>query len=367
MTHVIIGGGIGGLSAAYYLTKQTKSAIRLFEASSRVGGWICSVTNENGSLFEQGPRTLRITSKAGFNALNLAEEIGLSPYVKPITKNNTAASNKLLYANKKLHALPVNLSQIFRKLPPFEKSFASMILKMCTDELMLNYKPTQDESIYMFTGRKLGIEFADYAASALACGIFAGDAKELSVKAIARTFFEIEQEHGSIMLGLAKRLFEKNEASEIIPGDLCKKAYREWRLWSFEEGLETFPKAIYKHLQENNVEVSLNKPCRGIKFQNGQVVLTTDGGTEYAEHIFCALPSKDLAKIIGDEHHVLREELSNIPFVTVGVVNLEYEGDVVRNPSFGFLVPPNQKLPILGVTYDTCCFPKVSVWALSFL
>jgi len=48
--------------------------------------------------------------------------------------------------------------------------------------------------------------------------------------------------------------------------------------------------------------------------------------------------------------------LSAIPFVDVGVVNLEFKGNVLDSNGFGFLVPSNQSDPILGCIFDTCTF-----------
>lgn len=43
----------------------------------------------------------------------------------------------------------------------------------------------------------------------------------------------------------------------------------------------------------------------------------------------------------------------------VALVNLQYDGDdLLQRPGFGFLVPPSENLPILGVIYDSCCFPQ---------
>ena len=64
----IFGGGIGGLSSAYFISKAfPQSKITLFEAGKETGGWIKSrrveVVGQDGKrgnvLFEMGPRTLR--------------------------------------------------------------------------------------------------------------------------------------------------------------------------------------------------------------------------------------------------------------------------------------------------------------------
>ena len=75
---VVCGGGISGLSTAYYLSKLSKlnnksiGKIILIESSNRFGGWINTIKNEkNGVLHEIGPRSLRKGGGSGENTLEL--------------------------------------------------------------------------------------------------------------------------------------------------------------------------------------------------------------------------------------------------------------------------------------------------------
>ena len=71
----VLGGGITGLASAYFLSKDLPNAkITLYEASSRLGGWLHSRSVDIGSgnvIFEQGPRNLRPTIPNGLVTLNL--------------------------------------------------------------------------------------------------------------------------------------------------------------------------------------------------------------------------------------------------------------------------------------------------------
>lgn len=71
----VLGGGITGLASAYYLSRFLPDArITLFEASTRLGGWLHSkqVNVGNGKVvFEQGPRNLRPTNPNGLVTLDL--------------------------------------------------------------------------------------------------------------------------------------------------------------------------------------------------------------------------------------------------------------------------------------------------------
>lgn len=70
----VLGGGITGLTTAYYLAKflPATSTITLYEANDRIGGWIDTVkkTAPDGQpvYFENGPRMLRGLGGSGFRA-----------------------------------------------------------------------------------------------------------------------------------------------------------------------------------------------------------------------------------------------------------------------------------------------------------
>jgi oxygen-dependent protoporphyrinogen oxidase len=71
----VLGGGITGLSTAYYLSKELPTAnITLYEAGDRLGGWLHSkhVDTGNGKVvFEQGPRSIRPHTPSGLVTLEL--------------------------------------------------------------------------------------------------------------------------------------------------------------------------------------------------------------------------------------------------------------------------------------------------------
>lgn len=79
-THIaILGGGISGLSTAWYLSKAAPAtvSITLIEAANRTGGWLHSdrvqdPRHDDGSiLLERGPRSLRPQGISGLNTLEL--------------------------------------------------------------------------------------------------------------------------------------------------------------------------------------------------------------------------------------------------------------------------------------------------------
>lgn len=363
MSVTILGGGISGLSAAFYLSLiQRGLKLKLYESSARFGGWMqTDVNRKEGYIFEAGPRTLRPKGLAGNTTLELIELLDLKKNIIPIRSNHVAAKNRMIYAKNELCLLPSDIRGVLNTVPPFTKPLYKAGLKDWFGKK--SKTPLHDESIYDFAARRFGKEIADYAVSSMICGICAGDAKEISVKFLMKRLFEKEQKFGGVIKGL---LFDflvngDNRIKEpaFNPCDLMKKAKHErWSIYSLTGGLETLPKAIVKNLSENEaVSMNLNSNCERIKFEPGGSAQVTVNGIVYTtKHIVSALPSFNLGQLLEHQHPKLAKELKMIKTVDVAVINLHYNEDLLEYEGFGLLVPPIENLPILGIIFDSCCF-----------
>lgn len=357
----ILGGGLGGLSTGYYLLKNNinnNSNLKLFllEATNYCGGWIKTIRTKD-YLFEQGPRTIRPKGTTGLNTLNMIQDLGLSEHIAPIKPDHPAAKNRMIYVRNNLHILPSSLISVFQKNQPFSKPLIYALF----NDIKSPYKEMEDDSIYNFVERRFGKEIADYAISPMICGICAGDAKQISVKFLMKTLFEWEQNHGGVVKGLMKSMFNSKSAGDLVLSELAKRAQEEkWNVYTIKGGLETFPDTLHNYLVENNVTVKLNSQVEEIEFvDSSSVALKNNNGiTLTANHVYASIPAYSLAKLVEKQHPVLAESLYEIPFVTVAIVNLYF--DTTENlikPAFGFLVPPIENCPILGVVFDSCCIP----------
>lgn len=370
----IIGGGISGLSAAYYAVKNQKTAsIILLEASSRVGGWICSKRSPNGAIFEQGPRTIRSDGPSGKNTLNLIEDLQLTNKLVPFEMSHPASKNRLIYANGALHLLPTSLKGIFKTISLLDRP----LINALWTELGTPKVSKEDESMYSFFERRFGQDIADNLISPIICGICAGDSRKISVKFLFNNFFENEQKYGSVVKGVVakslKKIFSKSAtrnnsvqkdlitSTDNKSATLSKVAEQEhWALWGLEGGLEQLPQALANNLRKQGVKIEIENKCERLTFKSDRVELLVNGNIQECSRVISSLSAKDLAELLKEQHPELSEELKAIPTVTVGIVNLEYQGNVLPLQAFGFLVAPKENLPILGVIFDSCVFPQKS-------
>ncbi|KAK9754861.1 Flavin containing amine oxidoreductase [Popillia japonica] len=358
MSKIILGGGLSGLSAAYYgINKFPYEVITLVEKSDRVGGWLKSVRQDDGSIFEQSARTIRPSGEAGANTLQLLNELGLSHEIVPVLRNSPAALNRMIYVNGNLHILPNSLGSMFRKQKPFSKPLYRYFLN---DVVAAKKKIVDnDESLYSFVDRRFGTEIADYLISPMVCGICGGDAKEISVKFLMKSIFEKEQEYGSVTRGLIANFLNKKETAPREPTQLEQRANAEkWSVYSFKNGIETLPNALRKDILSKGVKIDLNQDIQEIEVHKKSILMKrTDGTVLVANHLISSIPALNLAPLLKKDHPYLSDILSTFETASMCVVNLKYNKKLLRQDGFGFLVAPKENLPLLGVIYDSCCFP----------
>ena len=94
----IIGGGISGLSSAWFL-QEAGFSVQLFEKNQRVGGCI-GTSDENGYLVESGPNsTLENSTAIG----ELIESVNLS---RQLREANSEAKRRYIIKHGELLPLP---------------------------------------------------------------------------------------------------------------------------------------------------------------------------------------------------------------------------------------------------------------------
>ncbi|XP_060113128.1 protoporphyrinogen oxidase [Heteronotia binoei] len=352
-TVAVLGGGVSGLAACYYLVRSPQAPkVILLEGSSRLGGWIHSTCTEEGAVFEHGPRGIRPAGAVGKNTLLMVSELGLEAEVLPVCGDHPASKNRYLYVGGSLHKLPSGIGGILRTVPPFSRPLIWSGLK----DLTAPRGSKTDESIHTFVERRFGQQLADIVIDCLCRGVFAGDCRTLSMRSCFPVLFQAEQTHRSVILGMALG------GGESIPVEspLIHRAQKErWSQWSLRRGMEVLPEALADFLKRRGVEIHQDASVKQLeKTAAGGWQIALEDGVVEADHVISALPAKALAASLPTWAEPLSQELRAIPAVSVGVVNLQYNGVELPVMGFGHLVPSFEDSSLLGIVYDSVAFPE---------
>jgi len=325
MKIAVIGGGISGLAAGYFLKNRFRDAAEttLYEQSDRVGGWIRSV-DEKGFLFEKGPRSLRTTG-SGAATLELVRDLGLQ---NDVLLGEKSAHARYLFHNGKLKKLPGSLRDcvtspwIWKALPPLFK------------EWKIPPSAVEDETIDAFFRRRFNPFIADTLIDPLVNGIYAGDPKKLSLSSCFPLLKEMERESGSVLKALLRK--KKKEAEDPFLQRMQRSG-----LFTFKRGIETLVQALEKQLEDN---IRKNAPIESLEHLE-------------ADAVVFALPAFRLASLFPSDPELVGL-LQSIRYTDLSVVNIGYEQAVLPVRGFGHLVPSKEPSDILGVVWDSSAFPS---------
>ena len=320
---VILGAGISGLSAGWFLKTRFKGDIELtlLEKDSRAGGWIQTINKEE-FLFELGPHSCRM-NQAFPQFEELLDDLELN---NQIILPASSSRKRYLYIDRKLNLIPSNpLGLLF-------SPFGMIVLKGLWKDLWEKQGKSSDESIHAFFTRRLGSSIADRFVDSLVNGIYAGDPKQLSIRSCFPAIYELEQRHGGLLRGL-----------------IARKNSKKGGFFSFKGGMEVLPQALARRLESH---LRLSTAAKRLIAHSDGVEIELENGTKLAaDHVISTLPSYAL-------NTLLKKEMIEIPFNTVHVVCLGYSTSVLEKQGFGYLIPSMEKEEILGVIWDSSVFPQ---------
>ncbi|CEG40751.1 protoporphyrinogen oxidase [Plasmopara halstedii] len=362
---VILGGGISGLTLAYFLRQALPKAvanqthIRVLESANVAGGWV-RTAKRNDFLFEEGPRGFR-PSRNGAEMLRLVEQLQLQNQMQAV---DPSAQARYILRNGKVEKVPTSILDALQW--PLTLSVARAALR----ELFVKKGTMQDESIYNFMARRFSPFVAERLLDPMASGIFGGDIKKLSIRSCFPMLVDLEREHGSIVKGM---LFGSLNKDDLLLDGTKKsnfvKEHEKSISVSFADGMSTLIDALAANIANDPMaDLQLNtkvtrlevygndKPQRFV-VESKDLVSGEIQKPMRATHVFSTLPACHLARVVKDTAPNLTVALNEIQFVDMGMVHVGYNEKVLTADGFGYLIPTSEHEKVLGVVFDSNTFP----------
>ncbi len=380
----IVGGGISGLSTAWYVQKQAAAqgvpvVCSIYETADRWGGRILTdliERDEGRFVVEGGPDSFLTTQKPW--AVDLALELGLGGQ---LLGTNDAARKVYVLSKSKPVPMPEGVFLLVpTKFKPFLLSpLISPLgkLRMGLDVFVPARKGDEDETLGDFVTRRLGSEALDKIAEPLLSGIYNAEARRQSLLATFPRFRETELAHGSLIRGmLADKARARNarKQSQEGQGQRGKEAGdragmraggRPSSMFaSFVGGTEELVAGLTRRLEARlrvGVGVRSLRPGAGREYLLEVSDGDKDGSVDEvvrADAVVLAIPAYDAAGLLASVCPEAAGTLRTIRYVSTGTISLAYKRDasVERLGGFGVLVPRSEKRPLNAVTWSSTKF-----------
>jgi len=357
---VIIGGGISGLSAAWYV-QQSQPGIRytVLEASDRWGGKVRTEqidgVAESPFIVEGGPDSF-LTQKPW--ALQLARDLGLGTH---LLGTNDQVRNTYVLQRGKPVILPDGVMMIVpTKLIPF--ALTPLIsplgkLRMGLDLFIPRKKDDQDETLAEFVTRRLGNEALDKIAEPLMSGIYNAEADRQSILATFPRFRQLEKTHGSLIRGMLASRRQRNTASGQNQSAPSGQAPKLSAFMSLQGGTQELIQALISRLTG---DLRLNARITALEATpDGRYRISTEDGQKIdCDALVVTVPAYTAADLLDSIAPSAAENLRSVRYVSTGTISLGFRAEAITRPlhGFGLVVPKSERRPINAITISSTKF-----------
>lgn len=327
---VIVGGGISGLSAAFFLSQRASQEhfplkITVLEALDRLGG-VLHTLKHGELLMEAGADAFY----AGANdATDLCRGLGLQ---EDLIEAAPCFRNFFTLKDKKTISIP-GLPGSFGDAVQF---FKSPLLSFPTKFRLLlepfspRWKGDADETLASFICRRLGRDFYRESVRPWVQGVYMMDPERLSLETLFPKLRQAERIHGSLTGSFLKKAHEKkeNDSAEFL---------------TLKQGLEGLIQALVRGLE--GCELRKSAFVRQCIYHKGWEISLEDGEVLRADILGFAMNACDASGLISEAAPELSGALSALRYDSIATINLIYKSEDVpgRVPGPGFLIPGDGK------------------------
>ena len=345
MTIVIVGGGIAGLTAAWQLVRSGvgPTSVTVLEASPRVGGKLARA-EVAGHLVDVGAESMLAVRPEG---PELVREIGLGHAL-----TSPATTSASVWSAGRLQPLPAGT---LMGVPSDPESVRGLLTDAEVDRLR-DERPwpgplTADVAVGEYLATRLGDAVVDRLVEPLLGGVYAAQARRLSMAASVPALFAAAQRGESMLAAAAAAAAARagtRQSSSAFAGVLG--------------GVGRVAEHLRDVLVERGVRIDTGVTVRALsRTATGWTLTCGPVPAAYpvdAEAVVLAVPAPAAARLLAQAAPVAASLLGDIEVASMAVVTLAVErrGLVERGhrlPGSGFLVPATEGRTIKASTFSS--------------
>ncbi len=344
---VVIGGGIAGLAAAWYLSRGADDRLRItvLDGAARIGGKLHS-SEVAGVEVDAGAEAMLARRPEG---KELARLVGLGDELAdPGTTQASILSRGSLHVLPKGHVMgvPGDLTTLGRSgiLSP------GGLLRVPLDQILPPTLVTTDVSVAAYIRARMGSEVVERLIEPMLGGVYAGRSDMLSLDATMPRIATVARTERSL-LRAAKDIVDETPADA---GPVFT---------TLRGGLGGLPRAV---ADASGADIRTDVMVRElIRTEHGWRLVTgptRDEAVIEADAVILAVPATAASRLLEREVPKAAAELARVEYAGMAIVTLAYPKAAFPDAptGSGYLVPPVEGRPVKAVTFSTTKWPHLA-------
>lgn len=330
---VVVGGGIAGLAAAWFLRDHE---VVVVEGARRIGGKLATSMVADVPV-DEGAEQLLVRRP---EAVDLARDVGLGDeLVHPVT------SQASVWARGRLRPLP---RATMLGVPSRARAMRGLltpteVARVALDHVLPGAAPVEDVSVAAYVGGRLGPAVVDRLVEPLLGGVYAGRADLLSLHA---TMPQLPRASGSLLRAVRRALPPTSDAPVFA---------------TVRGGMQQLVDAVAHsggaNLVSGRAVRRIERTVNGFRVVHGP---TIDEQPMDADAVIVAAPAANASRLLADVAPAAATELAAIDYASVALVTLAFApADVPPLAGSGYLVPAIAHRPVKAVTFTTAKWPHL--------
>jgi len=347
---VVIGGGVAGLAAAWFL-RDEPVRVTVLEGSPRLGGKL-SASDVAGVSMDEGAEALLARRPEG---IELIRAVGLGGDLVPAGVTSSAICTRGVMRalpRRQFMGVPADLDELAATgvVSPEGVARARRETAPATDD-------GADVSVTEYIGSRLGVEVVDRLVDPLLGGVYAGRSEDLSFQATLAPLAAAARQHKTLTGAVTSLL-----PPPPVPDSSQEPPAPPPVFVTLTTGLGVLPEAVAK---ASGADVRTSAMVRELKRTGSGWRLTVGSAAdpEYldADAVILAAPAAPAARLLNDAAPVAARQLSGIPYASMAIITLAFRAaDFPAQQRSGYLVPAVDGRDVKAATFSTVKWPHLA-------